>query len=397
MSENTTLGRVREREEFLHRVWHDLHRIPELGFEEFETQKRIRVALGELGLSDYRTVGDTGTVVDIRGGDGPTVLVRADIDALPIQEQTGLPFASEHAGCMHACGHDTHTAMALTAASAIKDLAFPGTVRFLFQPSEERNRVGGDGLPGAEACIRDGALDGVSAAVGLHQMPHIPCGQIGLAFGPVLAATDTFEILIEGRASHAGVNPEAGIDAILVASELVCSLQTIVSRHTAAADTAVVSVTTFKGGTADNIVADRVRLTGTTRAYRAEVRETLHDGIRARCDAIGRIHGATVHFHAPRGLPPTVNDERVTGVARQVAAGIFGQGNVLTREQTMGGEDFAFIAERVPSCFAFLGSRPTTGEAHGLHSPHMIVNEEALPLGAAFLADTALALLSWSR
>ena len=370
-----------------------IHQHPELGYREQRTAQIITQLLDELGVSYQTGFAKTGVVAEIRKGEGPTVLVRADMDALPIQEETGLEFQSQVPGCMHACGHDTHTAMVLGVVKLLCQETFRGGLRFLFQPAEEGNYDDPDGFSGAQRMIVEGALDGVDAAIGLHQIPTMATGEIAISRGSVMAAADFFEIVIEGRASHAGVSPEAGIDAVLIASELVVSLQAIVAREINPKDTGVVSVCTIEGGSAANVIADKVRMSGTIRALSEITRDTIVAAIKARCDAFASMHGTRIDLKFGYSVPVTVNHEDIRTVAAQSARTIFGEQAVHEDISIMGGEDFAYIAQKVPSCFALLGTRVYSGAAYPLHSPNMVVNEDALPLGAAYLAQAALDLL----
>lgn len=372
----------------------DLHRIPELGYQEEKTSQLVCKALDQLGIDYQKRVGRTGVIGEIRKGPGRTVALRADMDALPITEQTGLPFASEHPGMMHACGHDAHTAMLLGAARLLKNESFSGTVRFLFQPSEENNLGDPDGFSGARRMIVEGALEGVDYALGLHQVPMIPTGTISLREGAVLAAADRFEITVHGLAAHAGVNPEEGIDAVVIAAELITLLQTVVSRHVSANDQAVVSIGSIAGGTGYNIIADKVVLAGTTRALNNQVYQDNIARIRTICDSLARMHNTLIEFDLQYGVPVTVNSASITAIARKSAQKIFTPDGIIAIPPMMGGEDFSFIAAEVPACFGLLGTRNPQEPPSSLHHPQMRIDENALPLGAAFLAQTALDLLN---
>ncbi|WP_455221184.1 M20 metallopeptidase family protein [Kaarinaea lacus] len=380
--------------DFIVNIRREIHRHPELGYQEINTAKLITRELDAIGIPYQTGFAKTGVIAELKQGSGATVLVRADMDALPIQENTGLEFQSKNEGVMHACGHDTHTAMLLGAVRMLKKQSFNGTLRFLFQPAEENNYDDPDGFSGAQRMIVEGALQGVDAAIGLHQIPTMPTGEIAITSGAVMAAADFFEIVITGKSAHAGVSPEAGIDAVVIAAELIMSLQTIVSRHVGPKDTAVVSVSTIEGGNAANIVADRVRLTGTIRALNEHTHQKLLQLIRARCDAFADMHNTTIDFKLFYSVPVTVNDSEISRVARASAQKIFGAQYVQDDVTIMGGEDFAYIAQQVPSCFALLGTKIVEGEAHPLHSPKMLINEDALPMGAAYLAQAAMDLLS---
>lgn len=372
----------------------ELHRFPELGYQEVHTAQLVCQELDRLGISYQAKVAKTGVVAEISHGSGKTVALRADMDALPISEATDLPFSSEHPGVMHACGHDAHTAMLLGAARLLKDESFAGTVRLLFQPSEEDNCGDPDGYSGAKRMLVEGALQGVDCALGLHQAPMLPTGTISLRDGAVLAAADHFEIVVQGRSAHAGVNPEEGIDAIVIAAELIGHLQTIVSRKVSPNDQAVISVGGISGGNSYNIIADRVVLSGTTRALDDQVYQRNLAQIRTICASLAEMHGAKIEFRLLHAVPVTMNHPQVTAAARRSAAKVFPQPGILAVPPLLGGEDFAYIAAEIPACFAILGTQAPDGPPYSLHHPQMRLDEAALPLGSAFLAQAALDLLS---
>jgi len=374
-------------------VRRELHRYPELGYREVKTAQLVCRQLDSLGIRYRSGVAGTGIVAELGRGSGKIVALRADMDALPIDEATGLSFSSEHSGVMHACGHDAHMAMLLGAARLLRDESFPGTIRLLFQPSEEDNSGDPDGYSGAKRMLIEGALEGVDVALGLHQAPMLPTGTISLRDGPVLAAADHFEIVIRGRSAHAGVNPEDGVDAIVIAAELIGHLQTIVSRRVSPNDQAVVSVGVVSGGSNYNIVADRVTLAGTTRALSDRTYQRNIEHIQAICNSLAQMHGAEIEVTVVHKVPVTTNHPEVTARARQSAAGIFPAAGILAVPPMLGGEDFAYIAAEIPSCFGLLGTQKPDGPPSSLHHPQMLIDEAALPYGAAFLARTALDLL----
>lgn len=374
-------------------VRRDLHRFPELGYQETRTAQRICVELDRLGIA-YRTgIAGTGVVAEISRGNGKTVALRADMDALPITETTGLPYASENPGVMHACGHDAHVAMLLGAAGLLCDETFSGTIRLLFQPSEEDNCNDLDGYSGARRMLAEGALQGVDCALALHQAPMLPTGTISLRDGPVLAAADHFEIVVQGRSAHAGVNPEAGIDAVVIAAELIGHLQTIVARRVNPNDQAVISVGTIRGGTTYNIIADQVVLSGTTRALDDRIYQQNLMQINNICQCLAKLHDTNIDFSIVHQVPVTLNHPEVTARARTAASEIFPATGILEVPPLLGGEDFAYIAAEIPACFALLGTQDPNGPPFSLHHPKMQLDEAALPFGAAFLARTALELL----
>lgn len=372
----------------------ELHRFPELGYQEEKTSRLICEHLDKLGIEYRAGIARTGVVAEITKGPGKTIALRADMDALPIIEQTGLPFASEHPGVMHACGHDAHTAMLLGAIRLLQGESFSGTIRFLFQPSEENNIGDPDGYSGAKRMLVEEVLQGVDYALGLHQVPMLPTGTISLREGPVLAAADRFEIVVHGRSSHAGVNPEAGIDAVVIAAELITLLQTIVSRNVAANDQAVVSIGCIEGGSSYNIIADKVVLSGTTRALNNRTYQNNISRIRKICTHLAQLHETRIDFDLQHSVPVTVNAAQVTALARKSAEKIFPRAGIIAIPPMLGGEDFAYIAAEIPACFALLGTQQPQGPPFSLHHPQMQIDEEALPLGSAFLAQTALDLLA---
>jgi N-acetylcysteine deacetylase len=372
----------------------ELHRQPELGYQEVRTAQLVCQQLDRLGISYRSGVAKTGVVAELSMGTGKTVALRADMDALPITEATGLPFSSENPGVMHACGHDAHIAMLLGAARLLKDEQFQGTIRFLFQPSEEDNAGDPDGYSGAKRMLMEGALEGVDAALGLHQAPMLPTGTISLREGAVLAAADHFEIIVQGRSAHAGVNPEDGVDAIVIAAQLVGHLQTIVSRKVSPNDQAVISVGVVTGGASYNIIADRVTLGGTTRALNDQIYTRNIEQIKTICRNLAQMHGAEIDFRLLHAVPVTLNHPEITAAVRKSAAKIFPQAGILAIPPLLGGEDFAYIAAEIPACFAILGTQAAGGPPFSLHHPQMRLDETALPLGSAFLARAALDLLS---
>ncbi|GHD68465.1 M20 metallopeptidase family protein [Jeongeupia chitinilytica] len=372
----------------------DLHQHPELGYRETRTAQQVIAQLTTLGLPYHGGVAGTGVVAELKKGDGPTVIIRADMDALPIIEDTGLPFSSCHPGVMHACGHDTHVAMGLGAARLLLDADFAGTVRFVFQPAEEGCYDDPDGWSGGQRMVKEGVHAGASAAIALHQVPILPTGQISIRDGAVMAASDEFEIVVHGRAAHAGVSPQAGIDAVVIAAQIVTTLQTIVARNVGPTDTAVVSVGTLQGGTATNIVAEQVRLTGTIRTLNMETRAHVHARVATICEHAGAMHGTSVDCRIANGYPVTMNDAGIAAIARGAARNVLGEEALVELPPLMGGEDFSFTAQAVPSCFALLGTQGPERSPYSLHSPKMVVDESALPLGSAWLAQTALDLLA---
>ena len=366
-----------------------LHAHPELAFEEVRTAGIVAAELARLGIPHRTGVGRTGVVGEIRGGrPGPVLAIRADMDALPIAEQTGLPFASETPGQMHACGHDIHTSTLLGVAAVLHGMApgLSGSVRLLFQPAEET-------LGGAAAMIDAGVLDGVDLALGFHNYPHMPVGRFGYARGASLAASDRFDIAVVGRSGHAA-HPEDAVDPIVAACHLVTQLQTVVSREVNPLHPCVVTVGAIHAGTVHNIIPDACVIRGTVRTLHAPAQDVaeaaigrlcagLEAGMRVRCDLDYR-----------RGVPALRNDDRVLDPA--VAAVRAQLGDVVDEgEPSLGGEDFAFMAERVPAFHLRVGSG-APGRQDRLHNSGYQPDEACIALGVQALSRAAVELLTSS-
>ena len=364
------------------RLRRDLHRRPELSLQEELTAQRIAIELDELGVL-YRTrVGGHGIVAEIPGhAAGPTIALRADIDALPILEETELPFASAVEGVMHACGHDGHTAILIGAAALLLEQPAPGPTRLLFQPAEERG-------PGASAMIEEGAIDGVAAIFAGHLDRHYPPGTLAISDGPVNAASDGFIIEISGQQGH-GARPHEAVDAVVVGSLLVTALQTIVSREVDPAHPSVVSVGRFDAGTAANVIAGTARLEGTIRSQEVEVRAHLCRSVERIATAIGQLHDAKVEVQIRRGNPPVINPAHMADLARRAAADVAGTEVVPLRTVNMGSEDFGFYVERIPGCYIRYGGQVPGLEGYPAHSSRFDFDEDALRTGAAWLAAVA--------
>ncbi len=370
-----------------------IHAEPELGLELPATQKAVLEALDGLGL-DLATGGSTSAVVaTLEGGaPGPTLLLRADMDALPMHEDTGLEFASRHAGRMHACGHDAHVAM-LTGAARIlsqrrEDLA--GTVKFLFQPGEE-------GFGGARILIEEGLLEAeprVDAAFAIHVDPTLAADAVATRPGPILAATDVFSIDLVGKGGHASM-PHHAVDPIPLACELVGALQALVTRRMDAFDPVVLSVTRIEAGTTHNVIPEKANVLGTTRTVSEKARARLHEGIRRVVSGLCAAHDCEFQLHILPGYPVTVNDAGFAEFTFGVARELVGDAQVVEMAAPiMGAEDFSYILDRVPGAMVFLGVRPDEGPAAPIHSNRMRVNERAMATGAALHAAMALRFLA---
>jgi amidohydrolase len=361
----------------------DLHEHPELSGVEERSALQVERHLRDLGLHPRRLAG-TGVVVELPGPAGvPMVGLRADLDALPIQEETGLPFSSRHPGVMHACGHDGHSAALVGAAHLLLEgRPLPAPVRLFWQPSEERGN-------GAPMMIEAGVLEGLGAVYGLHLDRLYPVGAVAIQEGPVNASADAFRITIHGRASHAG-RPHEGLDAIVIGALLVSGLQTLVSRHMNPAEPAVLSVGTFHAGSAPNIVAGRAELSGTIRALHGGARSRLHEGLRRACEGMAAVHGAQIDLHIDPGPPAVINRPLATALAREAADELLGLDQVLPMKTlNMGAEDFAFYLDHVPGAYIRLGGRKAGVENPPAHSGRFDFDEDALATGAAWLDAVA--------
>jgi hippurate hydrolase len=335
--------------------------------------------LTALGIDYQRDVAGTGIIAEIPGtGDGPCIALRADLDALPVIEETGLPFCSQVPGVMHACGHDGHTSMLLGAASLLAlEPDLPAPVRLIFQPAEETGQ-------GAKAMIEAGALDGVAMIFGGHVDRHYPVGSVCVTDGAVNASSDRFAIKITGRGGHAA-RPHETVDAVVVGSLMVMALQTIVSREVNPAHPSVVTVGRFDAGSASNVIASQALLEGSIRSQDQVVRLSLHQAIERMAKAIGQLHGAAVDVTIDLGTPVVSNPLQGTGVARQAAAMAVGEANIVKMETAnMGGEDFGYYLEQVMGCYVRFGTARDGIEQHPAHSSKFDFDEEALAVGAAY-------------
>jgi hippurate hydrolase len=355
------------------------HRYPELAFEEKNTAITIMEELRRLNiLFEYGGVGG-GVVARIEGGskDSPTVALRADMDALPGNENTGLPFASQNPGKMHACGHDGHMAMVLGAAALLKADPPPGNVVLIFQPAEER---GG----GARVMIRSGALEGVSAIFGGHLTRHYHVGQIMVASGTITAHSDGFTIRIKGRGGH-GARPHEAVDAVVVTGLLIMAVQTLVSREINPAYPSVITIGKVEAGSAGNVIAEEATLQGTIRTTNSAVRKHIVEGLQRISKAVGELHNASIQVEIREGYPPVVNTEPETEIARRAVVKLLGESGLVAMEQpSMGGEDFAYYLLQVPGCYVRFGACREGCENIPLHSPSFDFDEEAMKVGAAF-------------
>lgn len=373
---------VAELEEKMVALRRDIHKHPELGFEVHRTAKLVADLLNNLGLEVQTGIGKTGVVGNLKCGEGPTIALRVDMDALPIQETGDLPFKSINEGIMHACGHDGHTAMLATVAEVLSGMKkeLKGTVRFIFQPAEE-------GKGGARYMIEDGCLEGVDEIYGIHLWNYQKYGEVGIKSGPILAAADEFEILVQGVGGH-GATPQGTVDAILVSAHLVSALQSIVSRNTNPLESTVVTVGTIQGGNNFNVIADQVVLKGTARSFTEENRQLIIKRMKEIIHGVGQTFGARIELDYQDGYPLTINDEAAFKDCIRAAKKVVGKG-AGDPYLSMGGEDFAYYAQQIPACFFFVGSAPSDQKLMSVpqHCSHYNIDERALSVGSSVFVE----------
>jgi amidohydrolase len=362
-----------------------IHSRPELGFRETQTARLVAESLSALGLQVETGVGKTGVVGHL-GDEGPTIAIRADMDALPIGEQNDVPYASQAPGVMHACGHDAHTAMALGAATLLSRMELPGRVRFLFQPCEEG--TDDEGKSGAMRMVDNGAMRGVDTVVALHVEPRTYTGQIKVAAGPICAAADVFRATIVGDGCH-GAYPHLGIDPVFVSAQVISALQGIVSRRLDPTVPAVVTVGSIHGGTAANIIPGEVQLKGTIRSLDEEVRRQIWTELR-NTFGLSKTLGGDFQLELEEGFPVLANDPAMATLIGEVASDLLGADCVLPAQPEMGAEDFSILAAQAPGAMFLLGVRsPHSERALQLHSADFDLDEDALPIGTAILTEVA--------
>jgi amidohydrolase len=369
----------------------DLHLHPELGYQEVRTSGIVQQRLRSLGYTLKTGVATTGILATKHGtSDGKTILLRFDMDALPIEEQNDVPYRSQNKGVMHACGHDAHVAVGLGVAEVLSRATFPGTLKLMFQPAEE-------GLGGAAKMIEAGVLGGVDEAYGLHVSSLHPTGKVAVREGAFMGSTDRLTIHVKGKGGHAAL-PHQTVDATLVASHLVVALQTIISRSLDPEETGVITIGHLSSGTAGNIISAKATLTGTMRCFTPEARALLEQRLRDVCAGIATTHDAEISVNLERGVNPVVNDKKAMELVGDIAANLLGANNIDTNWRTLIGEDFSEVLARVPGCFFFLGARD---DARNLNSPHhsptFDIDEGCLPLGVALLGEIALRALGEPR
>lgn len=380
-----TLSRASLLKEKLVQYRRHLHANPELSFKESDTHNFIEKELAPLNCRLQKNIAGTGLIAEF--GQGRTVIIRADMDALPILEESKEAYASKRPGVMHACGHDVHMSCALGAAFLLaENPPQNGCVRVLFQPAEEAVNDQGNG--GAAELIQAGAIEGAEAAFALHVWPGLPLGKIGVRNGPLLAACETFELSIKGVGAH-GARPEEGVDPIVIAAQVISALQQVISRRKSALNPAILTVGGVKSSSyAPNVIPGEVSLIGTLRYFDRELQDVLHREIENACkiaEVLGGAYSVKFNFDAPA----LVNDSRLTDHVRKSARDLLGDESVIEVPQAMGAEDFAFISDAMPSSFFLLGTG-IEGSPRTLHSPTFDINEDAIPIGAAMLVEAAL-------
>jgi amidohydrolase len=387
------LTAAREIQPWLTEVRRTLHRHPELGLEEHRTSRFVRDWLDQLGIEHADGLGGTGVLGLIPGKEGgPVVALRADLDALPIEEENEVPYRSLFPGKMHACGHDAHTAILLGAGRILSRFAgeLPGTVKLLFQPAEET-------VGGAELLIEAGVMEKpkVDAVFGLHVEPDLEVGKIGVRYGQRNAASDDVRISLLGRSGH-GAYPAGGVDAVVMAAQVVTALQSVVSRNVDARQSAVVSIGIIRGGAAGNVMASRVELVGTVRTLDPRIRETVLQRVKGVAEGVAAGMGGRAEVEFEPGYVALINDTAMVDVVRVAGEAVLGEENVVIyRQPNMGVEDFAYYLKHAPGAFYSLGVRnEEKGIVHSVHHERFDLDEDCLPIGAAIQALNALTVLA---
>lgn len=361
---------------------------PELGFHETRTSHKVAEILEGLGYRVRRGIARTGVIAEL--GDGkPVIAIRADMDALPLQEVNETSYCSRVPGLMHACGHDAHTAIALGVATLLKKEEFSGTVRFIFQPSEDSDDD--DGVSGAPRMISEGALENVDAILGLHVHAGGDSGRISMWPGCFLAGADLFTASIIGKGGHGGM-PHETIDPIYIAGQVILAINAIVSRRLPACESSVISLGSIHGGNTDTIIPEHIEISGTTRYMDFDVRKTIIEELH-KSFAISKTLGGNYILNVKAGSPPTINDVRITNLVLNVTKELFGDNQIEISKPIMAGDDFAHYAKLVPAGYFFLGCR-IEGDIRRHHDPRFDIDESCLPIGMAVMAETALRLLN---
>jgi hippurate hydrolase len=379
------IPRIAETTDDLAEWRHDIHAHPELGFQETRTAAIVAEKLQAFGIEVHRGIGKTGIVGVLRAGSSPrTIGLRADMDALPIDEAPGRAWRSQHAGTMHACGHDGHTTMLLGAARYLAETRdFDGTIHFIFQPAEE-------GLGGGDAMVKEGLFERFpcDTIFGMHNMPRLPAGTFHVRSGPMMAGGATFDITVNGKGAHAAF-PESGIDSVLVASHIATALQSIVSRNVSATDATILSVTQIHAGDAYNVIPQQAVLRGTARAFKSELLDLIERRLRHLASSIAEGFGATADIRYDVLFPPVVNEAAATQFIADTAVELVGEARVNRNGiMVMGSEDFAYMLNARPGAYIFIGNGDEPGGCD-LHNPGYDFNDAILPLGASLFARLA--------
>jgi amidohydrolase len=358
-----------------------IHQQPELAYAETRTARQVLAFLEGHGLSLRSGLGGTGVLATAEAA-GRRLLLRVDMDGLPIQEETAASYASQVPGRMHACGHDGHVAMGAAAARLLPGRRLPGSVSVLFQPAEE-----GEG--GAQAMVAEGVLEGVDMVLGIHLWNELPVGTLGVKAGPLMAAVDRLRIVVHGRGGH-GAKPHRSADPVVAAAHVITALQTIVAREVSPVAPAVVTIGSIHGGEAFNVIPDSVTLTGTIRSFDPELRQSMPERVSRIAGGVAEGLRCRAEVEVRAGNPAVINDPEVAEIAARAAGRVVGPSNVVSPEPTMGGEDMAVYFQQVPGSFVFVGSaNAARGLDHPHHSPHFDFDEDALAIGCAFLLEFA--------
>ena len=363
----------------------DLHKIPELGLQEFKTSKYIKDKLKKWNIEFKEGYSNTGIVAWVKGSEGnsnKSIGLRADFDALPMTEKNEFEHKSTNNGMMHACGHDGHTSMLLGAAKYLSENNnFDGVVHFIFQPGEE-------GFGGGEIMIKDGLFKdfNIDEVYALHNWPELPLGQFGVSTGEMMAAVDEFDIIVKGRGGHAAI-PDLAIDPVIIAAQIINTIQTIISRGTNPIDKALISITKIHAGTAYNVIDDEVFLGGTVRTFKKETRNFIEKKLLEIAKGIAQANGGDIEFDYKRGYPPTINNKEKSIFAGNVAKKLVGEENVITEiEPSMGGEDFSYFLNHKPGSYLYIGQRDDKHKAH-LHTTKYDFNDDLLPIGVNYWVE----------
>lgn len=379
-----------------------IHANPEIGYQEFETANLICKELDVLKIPYKKNIAKTGVVASLKKGEGPCIALRADMDALPIKEENNLSYKSVkktknsngiEIPLMHACGHDMHTTMLLGAAALLKNADFKGTVKFIFQPSEEDVYDDPEKKSGGQRIVESGELNDVKAALALHVHPLLPVGKLAFKLGQALACANFFKIEIIGKMAHAAVAPHLGIDAILISSHIIQSVSSIVSKYIPPHEPTVISFTKINGGIAPNVIADKVILEGTVRALDLSTFNQVLERIEKIIEGARISFGCEIKIEYNLNYPSLLNDKNIHNSLSGVLNTVFGKENIFPVEAILGSEDFAFYSRKVPSMFYFLGAKDVSENSYFLHDSKVIFNEECIPFGSKLLCDGALELL----